>query len=202
METVLITSSPLENLLFNHAPAGIAMFDREMRYVEVSTRWCLDYGVDSTHILGQSHYDVFPDIPQHWVQLHRRALNGESLHARDDRWDRTSGTTWVNWEIRPWTKDDGSIGGILILAENITEFKNLEDAVRAHGGKEASLSHSVSEPRSCPFCGDSRLWRDLTVPPPLATIVPSTLARIRCANQHVFFIQVEVLSSLKADPTF
>jgi len=110
-------------------PAGVAMLDHDMRYLQVSDRWCSDYGVEASQVLGRSHYELFPEIPERWKEMHRRALAGETLRADEDRWDRPGATTWVQWEIRPWTAANGSLGGILIFAEDITRRKQMEDAV-------------------------------------------------------------------------
>ena len=62
--------------------------------------------------------------------MHRRGLEGETLRAEEDRWDREDGTTtWVHWEIRPWKTDSGVVGGILIFAEDITQRKEMENAL-------------------------------------------------------------------------
>lgn len=116
-------------VLFNKVPAGVALLDRDLRYVRVSDRWCTDYSVNRGEILGRSHYEVFPDIPDRWKEMHRRAFEGEILHAEEDLWDRASGRTWVRWEIHPWKIEDGSVGGIYILAENITRLKQMEEAL-------------------------------------------------------------------------
>ena len=84
-------------------PAGVAMLDRDMRYLQVSDRWCADYSLDSSQVLGRSHYELFRDVPARWKEMHRRALDGETFRAYEDRWDRQDGTiTWVRWEIHPW----------------------------------------------------------------------------------------------------
>ncbi|HKW33950.1 MAG TPA: PAS domain S-box protein [Candidatus Acidoferrum sp.] len=123
------TREELLKIFVKNVPAGLAMLDRDMRYLQVSDRFCADYLIDSSQVLGRSHYEVFSDIPDRWKEIHRRALEGETLRADEDRWDRKSGTTWLRWEVRPWRSADGSIGGILIFAEDITRRKQMEEAL-------------------------------------------------------------------------
>ena len=125
----LKTREELLRIFVKNAPVGVAMFDRDMRYLQVSDRWCADYGVDVSQILGRSHYEVFPDMPDRWKQVHARGLEGETLRADEDRWDRKGGTSWVRWEARPWLNPEGLPGGILLFAENITRRKQMEEAL-------------------------------------------------------------------------
>lgn len=127
---VLQAGQELLKIFVRNVPAGVAMLDREMRYLEVSDRWCADYGVEAPQLLGVSHYEVFPNMPERWREVHRRALDGETLRADEDRWDRPNGTTWVRWEVRPWKTPQGSIGGIVIFAEDITHSKQTDEALR------------------------------------------------------------------------
>jgi PAS domain S-box-containing protein len=120
----------LLKIFVKNVPAGVAMLDRDMRYLEVSDRWCADYSLlDSSQVLGRSHYELFPDIPDRWKEVHRRALAGETTRADEDRWDREGGTTWVRWEVRPWLNLDGLPGGIFIFTEDITRRKQMEEAL-------------------------------------------------------------------------
>jgi len=132
--SLLRSREELLKIFVKNTPAGVAMFDRDMRYLQVSDRWCTDYSVDSAQIQGRSHYELFPDLPQHWKEMHRRGLEGETLQA-EDRWDREHGTKWVRWEIRPWFNIDGVPGGILIFAEDITHRKQTEEALSGMTGK-------------------------------------------------------------------
>ena len=90
---VLRSQEELLKIFVKSVPAAVAMLDRDMRYLQVSDRWCVDFSLDSSQLLGRSHYEIFPDIPDRWKQLHRRALAGETLRADEDRWDREGGTT-------------------------------------------------------------------------------------------------------------
>ena len=126
---VLQSREELLRIFVKSVPAGVAMLDRDMRYIQVSDRWCSDYSLDSSQILGHSHYEIFPDLPEGWKQIHRRCLEGETLGAEEDRWDREGGTTWLRWEIRPWRTPTGTVGGILIFSEDITHRKQMEEAL-------------------------------------------------------------------------
>ena len=132
---LLQSREELLKIFVKHVPAAVAMLDRDMRYLQVSDRWCVDFSLDSSQLLGRSHYEIFPDIPDRWKQLHRRALAGETLRADEDRWDREGGTTWLRWEIRPWQNLDGLPRGVLIFSEDITDRKHAEEALLGMGRK-------------------------------------------------------------------
>jgi PAS domain S-box-containing protein len=106
-------------LFIEHAPASIAMFDRNLCYLAVSRRWMEDYRLKGD-ILGQSHYDMVPEVPSRWKEVHRRGLAGEILSADEDRFVRVDGSVqWATWDVHPWYRD-GEIGGIVIATEDVT----------------------------------------------------------------------------------
>lgn len=136
-----------ENLLrtfVKHVPAAVAMLDREMRYLEVSDRWCADYSLTSDRMLGRAHYEIFPDLPERWKEIHRRGLAGESLRDDEDSWERVDGTrAWLRWEIRPWGDHNGQPAGILIFTEDINARKRMEEALRKSEQELRALAGSL-----------------------------------------------------------
>jgi PAS domain S-box-containing protein len=129
-QTALLQSrEELLKVFVKNLPAAVAMLDRDMRYLQVSDRWCSDYLPGISEILGRSHYEIFPEMPERWKEVHRRALQGETLRSDEDRWDGQDGSRWARWEVRPWKTAEGAVGGILILAEDITRRKQMEAAL-------------------------------------------------------------------------
>jgi diguanylate cyclase (GGDEF)-like protein/PAS domain S-box-containing protein len=130
-QETLRESKELLQLFIQHAPVALAMFDREMRYVAVSRRWLEDYGLVGREIIGRSHYEVIPDIPERWKEAHRRGMTGEGQRSDEDRFDRADGSVqWVRWEIIPWRAGDGTVGGIVLFAEDISHRKETEERLR------------------------------------------------------------------------
>lgn len=121
----------LMRYVIEHNRSAIAVHDRNMRYVYVSQRYLEDYKVKEQDVIGKQHYEVFPDLPQKWRDVHQKALGGEVLSAEDDPYVRDDGSVeWTRWECRPWNEADGSIGGIIIYTEVITERKRAEEDLR------------------------------------------------------------------------
>lgn len=119
-ELALLEREQQFKLFVEHAPAALAILDNEMRYLLVSRRWLTDYRVRETNVIGRSHYDLFPDLPAQWKEIHQRCLAGAVEHSEADPFPRADGSfDWVRWEIHPWRKLDGTIGGILILSKVI-----------------------------------------------------------------------------------
>lgn len=143
--SLLRSREELLRLIIKNVPAGVAVFDRDMRYVEVSDRWRTTYSVDARQILGRCHYDVFPDLPERYKEIHRRGLAGETLRTEDDRWDREGRVYWSHWEVRPWMTAEGSVGGIFILAEDIARCKQMEETL---AGMSRKLIESQEQERA------------------------------------------------------
>jgi PAS domain S-box-containing protein len=130
-------------LFTNDVPAAIAMLDTEMRYLAYSQRWLADYGLEGQNLHGRSHYEVFPEIPERWKEIHRRCLAGAVERSEGDPFERADGRVqWLRWEVHPWYQASGQVGGIVIASEDITAHKRAEEAVQ----RQAALLDLSYEP--------------------------------------------------------
>jgi len=111
------------------AATPISMVDTQMRYIAASPAWCAEYKLDVTAILGKSHYEVFPEIPERWRELHRRSLAGEPLSSDLDLFARARGAVqWLRWSTRPWRTLTGEIGGMVMVVNGVNEIHRLRAA--------------------------------------------------------------------------
>ncbi|TAG01151.1 MAG: PAS domain S-box protein [Oscillatoriales cyanobacterium] len=119
-------------LFIKYAPASIVMFDRSMCYLAASQRWVDEYLLnDLGSIIGRSHYELFPNIPEEWKQFHQRGFAGFIEKCDEDRFVHSDGSLqWLRWEIHPWYRSNGDVGGIILFTEDITDRKQAQIALQ------------------------------------------------------------------------
>ena len=124
----------LSRTVIRQVPAAVAVFDRQLRYVAHSEQWVRDYGLPHESLEGLGHYEVFPEISDHWRAVHRRTLAGETVRSDGEFFERADGRVdWVRWCTQPWRDVDGGICGIIMYTEVLTEQYNAQRSLaRAH----------------------------------------------------------------------
>jgi len=151
-ETLRVTNERLQwwdnivQYVIEHDPSAIAVLDADLRFMYVSESFLADYRVPEKNIIGKHHYDVFPEIPERWREVHRRALAGETIRNDDDYLERADGTVdHTRWECVPWYQPTGAIGGIILYTEVITERKRTERALASERERLAVTVQSIGD---------------------------------------------------------
>jgi PAS domain S-box-containing protein len=149
--TELMESRDRLQVLAEHVPAAIAMFDREMRYIAASQRFITDHRLSESGLIGRSHYELFPELPERWKEAHQRCLAGATERCDEDPFQSADDMTqWVKWEMRPWQTHSGTIGGVLFFTEDVNtqrrKEQNLREAIDSREEFISVASHELKSP--------------------------------------------------------
>ncbi|MFW5813777.1 MAG: PAS domain-containing sensor histidine kinase [Fibrobacterota bacterium] len=130
--------------IIKYDPNAVSVLDKDLRYIFVSDRFKDDYNIRGREVIGKTHYEVFPEIPDKWRNVHEKALSGEVLKNDEDCFKRTDGTVdWVKWECRPWFESDGAVGGIILYTEVITGRKKVQEDLKASLKEKETLLQEI-----------------------------------------------------------
>ena len=131
IEEALQASETVLRQFVQYAPAAVAMFDCDLRYLQASERWRIDFQLTNADLTGQPSDAGFPSMPQRWKLAQKQALHGIVDRADEDRFVRPDGTEgWLQWEVRPWRHSGGEIGGVILFTQWITERKETLEQVQ------------------------------------------------------------------------
>lgn len=147
----LLTERKQMQQIITDAPFAVAMLDREFRYIAHSQQWLKDYHLSEESLIGLSHLNIFPNLPDYWLNIYHRAFAGEVLSCPEDKMNYPDGIEgYVRWAIHPWHINETEIGGIFIATYPIDELvKGRESAletVRLKSQFIANMSHEIRTP--------------------------------------------------------
>jgi PAS domain S-box-containing protein len=118
--------------IYDASPVGLAVLDRDLRYVRVNERLAQLNGVSAEDHIGRTVAEIVPNLTDQAQAVFDRVLAGETLWALEivgstrAKPDVTS--TWrENW--LPLRDDTGEIVGIAISCEDVTEERNAQRAI-------------------------------------------------------------------------
>lgn len=205
-EEMLETNDQLLRQFIVHTPAAIAMLDNDMRYLQISQQWIKDYRLSGQDIIGKSHYEIFPDAPDRWKEIHQRVLNGSIEQCDEDPFPRADGSIeWLQWEARPWHKSGGEIGGLIFFTQVITERRNMEtelktacdaalEGARVKSEFLANMSHEIRTPMNG-IIGMTELMMDTELEP----IQERYIKSIKSCSESLLTILNDILDISKVE---
>jgi PAS domain S-box-containing protein/putative nucleotidyltransferase with HDIG domain len=131
------------------APYAVAMFDRAMRFVAVNERFISDYRLNQRFaspglVVGLELGEVTRETPDRWKAAIQRCLAGSTERAESDHFERADGSIdWVGWSMRPWSDEDGAIGGVVVSSVMLSPQVEAEDAANRYWSILEDLAETV-----------------------------------------------------------
>lgn len=151
-EQSLITSEQQLKAMIQSLPTPVAMFDRDFKYLAFSSRWAEEWQMFSVTAEGKSVRDLFRS---EWLLDMEEALKGKTVSRDDALIELSPGAeVWIRWLIQPWKDANQKIGGVVVMAENITRRKETEmrltqaSKLSALGEMAGGIAHEINNPLS------------------------------------------------------
>ncbi len=116
---------PELDLIYDTAPVGLAFLSPDCRYVHINQRLTEICGISVADHIGRSVRETVPQVAEQVEQLVEAVLlSGEPITGVEVRGQRADGLNadhvWItNWH--PLKSSDGSVVGVNVVAEDITE---------------------------------------------------------------------------------
>jgi PAS domain S-box-containing protein len=119
--------------IHDNAAAGIALADKEGRYVEVNDKWAEMFGCSPQDIVGQNFLDLTfaDDRDENSREIHA-LLQGGKDHCRiQKRFTRKDGTIfWVDNSVTRIVNEQGQVEALVGIIIDITEQKLIEERLQ------------------------------------------------------------------------
>jgi len=153
--------TPDSQLLYETAPIGLAFLTPDCRYLQINRHLCEICGISVDDHIGRSVRETVPQVAEQVENIVQTILRtGNSITGVEVNGQRPDGgnaeRVWItNWY--PLVGADGSILGINVASQEITERKQMEAALAASEAKyreladsmramAASIAHEISQP--------------------------------------------------------
>ena len=121
---------PALQLIYDTAPVGLAFLTPDCRYVQINQRLTEICGISIADHIGRSVRETVPQVADDVERIVQAILRtGEpvtGIEVRGQRTDKSNADhVWITY-WHPLKRSDGSIVGINVVAEDVTERKRAE----------------------------------------------------------------------------
>jgi PAS domain S-box-containing protein len=153
---------PELRLIYDTAPIGLAFLTLDCRYAHINRRLTEICGISVADHIGRTVRETVPQVADQVERIVELILrSGEPITGIEVNGQRPDGTNAERFWLTSWhplRNPDGTIVGINVVAEEITERKRAETALAASEARFRELADNISQ---CAWTTDpsgSRNW--------------------------------------------
>jgi PAS domain S-box-containing protein len=145
---VMFPQQPALQLIYDTAPIGLAFLSPDCRYLQINQRLTEICGISVEDHLGRSVRDCVPALADAVDGIVRSIMEtGEpvvGIEVAGQRADQVDERFWLtSWH--PLHSPGGEIVGVNVVAEEITERKRAEKALRESEARFRELANNISQ---------------------------------------------------------
>src|SRR5437764_967660 len=134
-------------LFADNIPGPIAYLDKNLRYTFVNQAFANRACKPQDDIYGKSPFEVMtPDVASFLRPILKRAQSGEHVEYERISQNAHGQWRWLRGRIVPDRKFDGTIKGVYVIAHDISDLKQVQNALAAREGQLRAIMDGVPAP--------------------------------------------------------
>jgi len=149
--------------IYDTAPIGLACLSTDCRYLQVNQRLTEICGISVADHIGRSVRETVPQVADQVEQIVQTILQEgkpiTGVEVSGQRTDQFNGDRWWSTSWHPLKAPDGSVVGINVVAEEITERKRAEAALVASEARYRDLARTLEQRVEAQARERDRTWK-------------------------------------------
>lgn len=136
----------IKDIFIKDTSDPVAILDKDLKFLSFSENWLSAHKIQKLDIIDEYFFNAMPNFPLSFKPILENCLTGKKNENLGENFLLDNGKhIWLKWNISPWTNKENTIGGLIVVLENISVTNNmaalLEDAqeVSRTGGWEVNL---------------------------------------------------------------